>query len=427
MTRSQRYGSPALWYGVLALMTAWTVVPIAAQEEQVRLKPDRIAASLLTGEWQATIVNNGVDVPFRFEIASRGGAFVGSFFNGDRRISSTSGRVHDDTVQFAFDQYAATLDLVLSDAKLTGEYRRGTKTKYPFSATRAASSVVSAIPSGTPSIAGTWIVQAKSTKGETAWRFIAREVAGQVSASILRVDGDTGTLTGAYRDGRWVLSHFSGARPLLLEVIPQTDGTLVLRQNAKTDLTAARETDERSKAIGVPTDPSLHTSVTDSAQPFRFSFPDLDGRVVSNTDERFAGKVVLVNISGSWCPNCHDEAPFLASLDQAYRDRGLEIVTLSFEEADQLANPTRLRAFIATYGLTYPVLLAGNPDQVNERVPQAVNLNAFPTTFILGRDGRVRAVHAGFPSPGSGEFYRQAEREVTVEVERLLAESGGTR
>jgi thiol-disulfide isomerase/thioredoxin len=162
--------------------------------------------------------------------------------------------------------------------------------------------------------------------------------------------------------------------------------------------------------------------VKDPSARFRFSFPDLQGRVVSDTDPKFAGKVVLVNISGSWCPNCHDEAPFLTSLYRKYRGKGLEIVTLSFEEADQLANPTRLRAFIETYGLEYTVLLAGEPDQLAEKVPQAVNLNAFPTTFLLGRDGRVRGVHAGFPSPGSGEFYTKAERDITRQVERLLAE-----
>ena len=69
-----------------------------------------------------------------------------------------------------------------------------------------------------------------------------------------------------------------------------------------------------------------------------------------------------------------------------------------------------------------PELLAGEPDQLHEKVPQAVNLNAFPTTFILGRDGRVRGVHAGFPGPGSGEFYRKAERDISTEVEQLLKE-----
>jgi peroxiredoxin len=210
---------------------------------------------------------------------------------------------------------------------------------------------------------------------------------------------------------------------LLLEVIPQPDGTLTLRQNGKTELVAVRDTDARAAGIGVPADPSEHTGVTDPSEPFRFRFRDVNGNEVSSADDKFAGKVVLVNISGSWCPNCHDEAPFLAALYTKYRSRGLEVVTLSFEEED-LKNPERLRAFIRTYGIEYTVLLAGTPDQLAEKVPQGKNLNAFPTTFVLGRDGRVRMVHAGFPSPGSGEFYRRAETDVSREIERLLGDRG---
>jgi peroxiredoxin len=376
------------------------------------------------GRWNAIVVVNGVEVPFPFEIVAEGGALRGSFFNGDRRITSTRGRLENGVVTLDFDQYASTLRTSIQDGALAGEYQRPRVT-YPFRATRATASGGDR-SANTPSIGGIWIVSAKSSKGESAWRFIVKQTGAAVSATILRVDGDTGTLTGSYRDGRFVLSHFSGARPLLLEVTPANDGTLTLKQNGQTELVAAREGAPAAAAIGEPTDPAHHTRVREPGEPFRFSFPDLRGQIVSNTDPRFVGKVVLVNISGSWCPNCHDEAPFLASLYRKYRAKGLEIVTLSFEEADQLANPTRLRAFIDTYGLEYTVLLSGEPDQLSEKVPQAVNLNAFPTTFILGRDGRVRGVHAGFPSPGSGEFYTKAERDITEQIERLLAERVGS-
>jgi thiol-disulfide isomerase/thioredoxin len=378
-------------------------------------------ASNLAGRWDAVVTVGKVEVPFAFEIGVDGTSVQGWFFNGDRRISSTAGRLENGVLTLDFDQYATKIEAKVSDEGLVGEYRRP-RGPYPFHATKAASRIDAA--GAAPSIDGTWIVSAKSNKGESAWRFIVKQAGNDVSATILRVDGDTGTLTGGFKDGRFVLSHFSGARPLLLEVKPREDGTLTLTQNGQTELVAAREGDARAAAIGVPTDPSLHTSVNDPSEPFRFAFPDLEGRLVSNTDPRFANKVVLVNISGSWCPNCHDEAPFLASLYRKYRDKGLEIVSLSFEEGEQLHNPTRLRAFLETYGIDYTVLIPGEPDQLAEKVPQAVNLNAFPTTFILGRDGRVRAVHAGFPSPGSGEYYSKAEREVTEQVERLLAELG---
>jgi peroxiredoxin len=267
-----------------------------------------------------------------------------------------------------------------------------------------------------------------------------------VSAAILRVDGDTGTLTGTYKNGRFVLSHFSGARPSLFEVTPQKDGTLTIVQkalstkatpNPKTGkiapsdsvspdgtrtYTATRSDDPRAASLPQPSDPTRFTSVTDPSQALRFSFPDLQGHLVSNTDARFRGKVLLVNITGSWCPNCHDEAPFLVELYRTYHARGLEIVGLSFEETEQLESLPRLRAFIDRYHITYPVLVAGTPDDLAEKLPQASNLSSFPTTFFIGRDGLVRGAHAGFPGKASATFHEQAKKEITERVEQLLAE-----
>jgi thiol-disulfide isomerase/thioredoxin len=265
-------------------------------------------------------------------------------------------------------------------------------------------------------------VQVKSSKGEAAWQLIVRQSAAEVSAAILRVDGDTGTLTGRYADGKFVLSHFSGARPLRVEITPQADGTLAVVQNKDNPLTALRSEVARAKGLPEPSDPSRFTSMKDPTEPFRFSFPDLTGKMVSNTDDRFRGKVVIVSISGSWCPNCHDEAPFLVELYRKYHGQGLEVVSLSFEEAAQLKNPTRLRAFNKRYGIEYTVLLPGEPKELADKVPQAVNLNSFPTTFYLGRDGRVRGVHAGFPGAASGKFHEETKAELTADVERLLAE-----
>jgi peroxiredoxin len=383
-------------------------------------------AGSLDGRWDAVVVSGGIEVPFAFEIRGQGGALEGSFFNGERRLTSTEATVDGTTVTFRFGQYASSLELTLENGALTGRYRRARGEPLPIRAVRSGTAPASA-SSPAPAIDGTWVVQAKSNKGESAWRFIARQQGNAVEGTILRVDGDTGTLSGTWQGDRFVLSHFSGARPLRLEVVPKADGTLALSQNGQPPLAAARVTETRAADIGTPADPALHTRMKDPSEPFRFSFPDMQGQIVSNTDARFRGKVLLVNISGSWCPNCHDEAPFLSALYKRYRDRGLEIVTLSFEEVDQQASLARLKAFNATYGIEHTVLVPGEPDELNRKVPQAENLNAFPTTFILGRDGRVRAVHAGFPSPGSGAFYAQAEHEVTELVERLLDEKESRR
>jgi hypothetical protein len=88
----------------------------------------------VTGQWEATVLVNGVEVPCRFEIATAGGVLAGSFFNGDRRITSTASRLEGDRLHFAFDQYAAELDAAIDDGKLVGEYRRGVRVAYPFKA-----------------------------------------------------------------------------------------------------------------------------------------------------------------------------------------------------------------------------------------------------------------------------------------------------
>jgi len=384
--------------------------------------PSRAGAQSLTGLWDATVVvNGGLEIPFRFELAGSGSSVKGSFFNGDDKVTSTTGRLENGKLVLTFDEYGTALEATVKDGRLEGQYTRGTRgAPYPFQAKRFVP-----VPAGDakiPAINGLWNVQVKSSKGESAWQLIVRQSGAEASASILRIDGDTGALTGTYHDGKFVLSHFSGARPLRLELTPGPDGTLSAVQNKDNPLTATRAEIAKAQGLPQPSDPSRFTSVKDPTEPFRFSFPDLSGKIVSNTDPRFQGKVVIVSIGGSWCPNCHDEAPFFTELYRKFHAKGLEIVALSFEEEAQQKDPVRLRAFIKRYGIEYTVLIPGDPKELNDKVPQGVNLNAFPTSFYLGRDGRVRSAHAGFPGKSTGKFHTDAKEEITALIEHLLAE-----
>jgi thiol-disulfide isomerase/thioredoxin len=148
----------------------------------------------------------------------------------------------------------------------------------------------------------------------------------------------------------------------------------------------------------------------------------LNGKLVANTDPQFANKVLIVSIGGSWCPNCQDEAPFLEELYRKYHSRGFEIVELSFEEEAQVQNPVRLRAVMQRYGVTYPVLIAGTPDQLNEKIQHVANLNCWPTTFFFGRDSLVKSIHTGYAGPATGGDNRKLQDEITAQLERLLAE-----
>jgi thiol-disulfide isomerase/thioredoxin len=417
-------------------MPGWLLIMISLASFASATAMAADAPSQLSGVWSATVGVGAIQVPFKFGIAQHGNSVSGWFFNGDQRVVSDSGSIEGDHLLLEFPSYGRRVDAHLNgDGTLSGSYgppvAGSTLKSYAFAArppTREhAERALKESGRAPPSIAGVWVVPAESHKAnEKAWRFIARQTGAQVSAAILRVDGDTGALTGSWQDGKFVLSHFDGARPLLIEVTPAPDHTLqlLLRDSSGQDvpLTAYRIADAHSKGVPDAADPASHTSVRDPAEPFQFSFPDLKGHIVSNSDPRFHGKVLVIDVAGSWCPNCHDEAPFLQSLYRKYHGRGLEIVTLSFEEPEQFANPVRLRAFVQDFGLDYTVLLAGTLDDLHAKLPQAVDLDAYPTTFFVGRDGRVDSVHAGFAAAAAGEFNGQLKQNFIATIERLLAQ-----
>jgi thiol-disulfide isomerase/thioredoxin len=309
--------------------------------------------------------------------------------------------------------------------------RNGEGGGYEFHAKRYTPSLAAA-PKDVPQIDGVWEVplDKPTPKGEKAWRFIVKQNGAEASATILRVDGDTGALTGSFHDGKFVLSHFDGSRPGLIDVSLTKEGTLEIVETASNRpgrLIAYRPEVARAKGLPEPSDYKTHTTVRDPNEKFTFSFPDADGKIVSSSDPKFKDKVVVAIVTGTWCPNCHDEAQYLVPLYKKYRDQGLEIVALDFEEPEQQDQLSRVKAFVKQYGVEYTYLIAGAPAEMWEKVPQAVNLNTWPATFFIGRDGLVKGIHAGFAAPASGKFNGELKDEFTSTIERLLKDGGANK
>jgi len=412
----------------------------------------------IDGRWDAALLNNGPAVPFRLDISGSGPTLKGTFYDGFRPYdATTSASFKDGTLVLKAEHYLTTITATLKDGELNGTTQLqgpGYGLKYDFHAVRHVEAAASTVQA--PSIAGSWEIPLDSTssKGEKAFRFIVDQKGPDVAASILRVDGDTGAYSGRYQDGKWVLSHFDGHRPGVIEVSTAEDGTLKIiahneafkraldgnngekkqggseegayaeqRYDGTAHYTAYRSAVARAKGLPEPDDYQTHTTARDANERFTFNFPDVNGNLVSNEDPRFKGKVVLAIVTGTWCPNCHDEAQYLVELDKKYRDKGLAIVALDFEEPEQQKTLARERAFVKQYGVNYTYLIAGAPAEMWEKVPQLSNLNTWPATVFVGRDGLVKGVHSGFASPASGEFNRQLKQEFTAKIEELLAQN----
>src|SRR5579862_1193534 len=205
--------------------------------------PVAMAAQPIGGSWQATVQVNGIEIPFRIEFQGSGSGVSGTLFNGEQRFTSTGGQLAGDSLTLEWEYMASRLEAKLAGGTLEGKYLRANNVVYPFHATRAGKAGAA---EKAPSIAGMWVLTGvHSSKGESAWQFIVRQKGAEASAAILRVDGDTGTLDGSYKNGKFVLSHFSGMRPALVEVSPQSDGTLKVVLNGKEEMTAVRASEAR--------------------------------------------------------------------------------------------------------------------------------------------------------------------------------------
>lgn len=413
--RAQRCYNPPMRWVPLVLVLCLIALPVAS------------APANITGLWDAAIVAGQFEIPFRFEIAQNGTQIQGFFFDGDRKVGSTAGTFENGALRLDYDFLNTTFEARFEGDQFVGTYRLNLPNARPMEIRGRRFAPVAAETAKTPQVAGNWVMYRTAPDGsklDVSWRLFLRQSGSAVSGAILKTSGDTGELSGRWSGNVLVLSHFDGDRPLLLEARQNADGTLGITLNRQFTYRAARTNEARAKGLPDPPDPSRFTSVKDPSEPFHFSGLALDGRKVSDADPEFRGKAVVLSIGGTWCANCHDEVPFLEELYKQFHAKGLEIVGLNFELDPNLSQAKpRVLAFIKRYGVEFPMLVPGTPDEVTSKLPQLVNFGVYPTTVFLGRDGRVRSVHAGFAGAATGEEHLRLEREERQLIEQLLAEN----
>jgi thiol-disulfide isomerase/thioredoxin len=406
----------------------------------------------ISGRWDAELEIPAGPVPFGLDIARDGQKVTGAILNGDERQDLSGGSYDGGTLTLALDYYDGKITARFADPDkktLVGEYARQTRSgvgTYKFRATRhapVAGATTQPVAEGgaASGLAGDWIMTIKGEGGaadevdEATFRAgAARGDRVAVSGTVIPVSGDYGLLGGeawvdpADERAKFRLSRFDGIHVTLLTGAVQPDGSLAGEIASgltyRAPFTAVRKS--TAEASGEqPADPNALTRVKDPSQPFAFSIPDLSGQTVTLADERFKDKVVLVDIFGTWCPNCHDEAPLLVELDRKYRDKGLAVVGLAYEYTDDIErNRKQIEIYKKKYGIDFPVLMAGttNEGEIARTLPQLEGFGAYPTTIFIGRDGRVRKIHAGFSGPATGERHGEVKREFDETIASLLAE-----
>jgi thiol-disulfide isomerase/thioredoxin len=384
-----------------------------------------------TGPWRAWLDSKGGELPFELELERREGALVATIRNGAERIVLRSVRVDGAQFQLEVPEFDARIQAELDAAgrALDGRYEKrsgaASNKTLPFHARAGAAprfEPIAGAEQRADAVAGRWKVHFENT-AEPAIGVFAAAADGTLTGTFLTSTGDYRYLAGSFEGERLRLSCFDGAHAFLFSAALQADGSLSgdfwSGDTWHETWTAVRDAEARLD------DELAQTRWDDDFGLALLQYPDLEGRLRSLADPAFAGKARILQVTGSWCPNCHDETAYLAELDRRYRARGLRIVALAFElTGDTARDAEQVRRMLAKHGASYPALLAGSADKLRAReaLPALQRVFAFPTTIFLDGAGRARAVHSGFSGPATGAEHTRLRADFEARIEALLNE-----
>ena len=385
------------------------------------------------GQWRGYLERkDGHDIVFNFEVKDSGGRKVLYIRNAGERLLVDSVSMEGDSVRIQLPFFESQLRAVVTgDGNLEGEYRIHLQDSFrsmPFRAVYGEDYRFRGDGSGKNDISATgrWAAVFRAADGkDTTFRVGEfQQEDDRVTGTFLDAGGDLRYLEGIMDKDTLKLSGFDGNHAFLFTGRVSGDSLV------------------DGKMYSGPVSYSNWTAVKDSAahledqyaitkfkkdEPFAFTFKDLDGKTVSFSDDRFRGKVVLVQIMGSWCPNCMDETQFLSKFYDEYHDKGVEIVSLAYERSTDFDRSVRsIRAFQRRFDVKYPMLVTGvtvtDPQRAARTLPQLDDIHDFPTTIFVSKKGYIEKTHTGFSGPGTGEHYGEQKKEFYDQVNEMLAE-----
>lgn len=382
--------------------------------------------TLSEGVWRAQLQLTDTEIlPFNFEVTS---ADALKIFNADEVIMVTDITYSSDTIVIKTPVFEGYIEAVVKDGTLKGSFvKESLDRTVPFYAEFGNTErfdVATEIP--TQSVTGNWetVFSPDSEDG----KYMAK---GEFKQEGTKVIGTFRTTTGDYRylegvmDGRTMkLSAFDGAHAFLFTATV-TDSTMIGRfysGNHWEEPFAAK----RNATFELPSANDL-TFLNAGYDALMFTFPDTEGNAVSLSDDRFTNKVVVVQIMGTWCPNCLDESKYYAEYYNSNVNRDIEFVALAFEyaktEAKAISSIKRLQDNV---GINYPILLAqfgtSSKSKAQEKLPMLNHVLSYPTSIFIDKKGKVRKIHTGFNGPATGEKFTEFKTEFTSFVDSLMNE-----
>ena len=384
---------------------------------------------LTSGTWRGEIRrSDGHLIVFNFNIRQTAGKIRVTIMNGKERLLVDDIHQEADSVFIEmpfFDSHFALR--ISSEHRLEGSWIKNYGNRLVILPFRASFNEAWRFPVTSPpafNVTGRWSVLFKGEGDTTVSVGEFYQTGSQVSGTFLTTSGDYRYLDGVVSGDTLKLSAFDGGHAYSFE-------SRILDSQKMEGFFYAGATSvqswvgEKNNDAKLPDEFSL-TRLKDSANAYlHFTFPDLNGHPVSLSDPGFKNKVVIVQILGSWCPNCMDETRFLSNWYLQNKSRGVAIVGLAYERTPSFTNAQKLlKPFVTRFHVTYPILATGvtvnDSLRTEKTLPEIQEIVAFPTTIFIDKKGMIQKIHTGFNGPGTGEHYEIYKAEFNKLVNHLL-------
>lgn len=391
------------------------------------------SSKLAQGKWRAEIAMQNQQLPFNFEVESKGDSQVIYLINGKERLEINEIRYVNDSVKIYMPFFDCQIVGTTNGQKLEGVYIKRLPDKeyrLPIVAVFGQTARFNDKPEApiAANLSDKWDVNFIEENGDSSKAVgVFAQNGNDLTGTFLTPTGDYRFLAGNVDGDRLNLSCFDGEHAFLFRAKADNDSTLTGTFWSGNSYNVKWIAKKNPKAA-LPNPDSL-TYLKKGYDRISFAFPNLSGDPISLSDDKYKGKVVVVQMLGSWCPNCMDETAFLSAYYKKNATKPLAIIGLAYERNPEFIEAKkRLDKMKKRFDIDYDLLIAGtyNKAAAAATLPMLNHVLAFPTTIFIDKAGRVRKIHTGFNGPGTGVYYEKFVEEFNIFMDKLLAEDAPT-
>lgn len=380
------------------------------------------------GKWKGEMtLSDNQKLPFLFELELDSIQYTMTVFNASEKVVFDEISIKDDSINIALSVFDGEITGTFTNDFIQGKFIEESRDRVvPFEAHFGDAPRFDSKGQANTNVSGIWEVEFDIDTPENIYpaKGVFMQDGDKVTGTFRTNTGDYRYLEGIVEGDELLLSTFDGTHAFLF-VADATDSTLTGTFYSGTH-SIEKFTAKRNEAFELPDSNSL-TFLRDGFEKFDFAFSDSNGQLVSLSDNVFDDKVVLVQIMGTWCPNCLDETRYYVDYIENNPNPNLEMVALAFEYSKTEERAFgRIERLVKRENIPYPVLLAqwGGADKslANEKLPMLNHVLSYPTTIYIDKKGEVRKIHTGFNGPATGEKYEEFKRDFSETLVELLSE-----